>query len=119
MKKRILIIEDKIAAAFPLQELLKENGYSTDLAVSGREALLKFSRKSYDLMLTDYRLPDMDGVELMKEFRTRSPEINVVFLTGYDALLRREKIKTGPKCQIVEKSVNPGKILQTIKAMLG
>jgi len=80
---QILVMEDEQSVAQGLQMVLKEGGYGVDLAVTGHSALDKFKQKFFDLLVADLRLPDMDGMEVIKEVKEARPETEVVVITGY------------------------------------
>ena len=82
-KRQILLMEDEPSVAQGLQMVLKEEGYGVDLAMTGHSALEKFKQKYFDLLVADLRLPDMDGMEVIKAVKDRRPETGVVVITGY------------------------------------
>ncbi|MFZ7113162.1 MAG: response regulator [Desulfatiglandales bacterium] len=82
-KRQILLMEDEPSVAQGLQMVLKEEGYGVDLAMTGHSALEKFKQKYFDLLVADLRLPDMDGMDVIKEVKDRRPETGVVVITGY------------------------------------
>jgi DNA-binding response OmpR family regulator len=64
-RRPILIVEDEPALGEILQSGLSQNGYSVHLAESAEKALKLFSQESFDLVISDIRLPDMDGLQLL------------------------------------------------------
>ncbi|HSR11470.1 MAG TPA: sigma-54 dependent transcriptional regulator [Thermodesulfobacteriota bacterium] len=79
----ILVIDDEKVQLEMLRGFLAKQGYGVETASEGREAVEKFRRGSFDLILTDYRMPGMDGLQLLKEIRGINPEAVVVILTAY------------------------------------
>ncbi|MFQ6112451.1 MAG: response regulator [bacterium] len=118
MQHRILIIEDQKEVALVLQEYLNEHGFLTEVATNGREAIKKFRIRAFDVLLTDFRLPDLDGISVVNTCRKLSPKVRVIYLTGYNMQLRKSKVKTGPDCQIIEKPCRPQKILDAVNHIL-
>jgi DNA-binding response OmpR family regulator len=80
---RILIVDDDDAIRSTLKAILEDEGYLIDLAVTGREAIKKTEETSYNLALLDIRLPDMEGVELLKLMRDTVPKTRKIMVTGY------------------------------------
>ena len=80
---QILLMEDEQSVAQGLQMVLKEGGYGVDLAMTGHGALEQFKQKYFDLLVADLRLPDMDGMEVIREIKEKRPETEVVVITGY------------------------------------
>ncbi|MBI2898123.1 MAG: sigma-54-dependent Fis family transcriptional regulator [Deltaproteobacteria bacterium] len=83
---RILIVDDEANARTALAELLREEGFSVETAADGFKALPKLADFGPDLLLTDLRMPGMDGLELMKKSREQDPERIVVVMTAYGAI---------------------------------
>lgn len=80
---QILLMEDEPSVAQGLQMVLKEEGYGVDLAMTGHGALDKFDQKTFDLLVADLRLPDMDGMDVIKRVKEKRPKTEVVVITGY------------------------------------
>jgi DNA-binding NtrC family response regulator len=93
MKSNVLIVEDERATAFALSQGLAEDGYKIK-AVSSSEAALRFLKgRKCDLIITDIRLPGMDGVELLKKVRTRRkiPSIVITALGSQESWTAAKK----------------------------
>ncbi|MEO6117118.1 MAG: response regulator transcription factor [Pseudolysinimonas sp.] len=81
---RILIVEDEPSLSEPLAFLLHREGYDTEIASDGREALAAFDRAGADLVLLDLMLPGLPGTEVCRELRTRS-SVPIIMLTAKDS----------------------------------
>ena len=81
--KDILIVEDDPLVCRSLKEMLALEGYAVEAAASGPEALERLRHQRYHLVLSDIRLPGMNGLELFKELAGLAPETAVVFITGH------------------------------------
>jgi DNA-binding NtrC family response regulator len=82
----ILVMEDEESVARGLEMVLEEEGYDVDLAYTGAGALESFEKSSFDLVVADLRLPDSDGLEIIKIVKERKPETEVVVITGYSSV---------------------------------
>ena len=82
----ILVMEDEETVARGLEMVLEEEGYDVDLAFTGARALETFARGDIDLVVADLRLPDSDGLEIIKIVKERKPETEVVIITGYSSV---------------------------------
>jgi DNA-binding NtrC family response regulator len=82
----ILVMEDEEAVARGLEMVLQEEGYDVDLAFTGARALETFTTSDIDLVVADLRLPDTDGLEIIKIVKERKPETEVVIITGYSSV---------------------------------
>lgn len=83
---QILIMEDEMSVAKGLELVLSDEGYTVDLAMNGRSALDSFSKKQFDLLIADLRLPDIDGMEVIKSVKHNRPDTGVIVITGYSTV---------------------------------
>jgi len=83
---QVLIMEDEVNVAKGLGMVLSEEGYKVDLAMTGRSALDSFNQKMFDLLVADLRLPDIDGMEVIKQVKRRRPDTEVIVITGYSTI---------------------------------
>jgi DNA-binding NtrC family response regulator len=81
---RILIVDDDVAICTSLAGALSSGGVEVRTAADTREALLRIAESPPDLVLSDVRLPGLDGVELLKLLRERAPATDVILMTAYD-----------------------------------
>jgi DNA-binding NtrC family response regulator len=86
MKGRVLVVDDEADARAALGELLRADGYLVETAADGFKALGKVQEFAPDLVLTDLRMPGMNGVELLKKLRTDSPDVVVLVMTAFGAV---------------------------------
>lgn len=85
-KGRILVVDDEANARTALAEILKEEGYTVETAADGFKALPRFEEFSPDLVLTDLKMPGMDGVELARKLRQQVPDFPIVVMTAFGAV---------------------------------
>jgi DNA-binding NtrC family response regulator len=85
-KGRILIVDDEANARAALSEILREEGYETETAADGFKALGKLGSFSPDLVLTDLKMPGLDGIGLLQEARGASPTTVVVVMTAFGTI---------------------------------
>ena len=83
MPPNILVMEDDLNVAKGLEMILHEEGYEVNLAGTGALAMQAFNEKRYDLLVADLRLPDIDGMEVIKQVKSDKPDTEVVVITGY------------------------------------
>ena len=83
---RILLVEDSLGVARALVQALslyEESAYHVDLCASGEEALAQLHEKPYDLLISDFRLPGVDGLELLERVRQVRPAMRTILITAY------------------------------------
>jgi two-component system, cell cycle response regulator CpdR len=83
---RILLAEDDDAMRAYLARALERSGYSVATAATGREALDLVNSGTFDLLLTDIVMPEMDGIELAQKAQALDPAPKVMFITGFAAV---------------------------------
>ena len=82
----ILVIEDKDSMQKMLSATLESEGYEVDAVTDGQEGILKAKEKKYDVVLTDLKLPKMDGMGVLSEVREIDPEASVILMTAYGTI---------------------------------
>jgi DNA-binding NtrC family response regulator len=85
-KARILVVDDEPNARSALAEILKTEGYAVETAGDGFKALARFSDFDPDIVLTDLKMPGLDGVELMAKLKEQDAELPVVLMTAFGAV---------------------------------
>jgi CheY-like chemotaxis protein len=83
-RKRILVVEDEPMISGLMREVLQAEGHAVDVAASGIEALGRLQERSYDLIVSDLRMPGLDGPGLYRELGRRRPDLlrRIMFVTG-------------------------------------
>jgi two-component system sensor histidine kinase/response regulator len=81
--KRILVAEDEPLVAYALRMVLVVDGHLVDTAEDGRQALAMFDGGTYDLVITDFKMANMDGLELAEAIKKRPPSTPIILLTAY------------------------------------
>jgi len=81
--KAILFVDDHEVLARLSCEILEMQGYRAVSATSGAEALKKFDEEAFDILVTDFRMDGMNGLELARKVHARNPQIPVIIVTGY------------------------------------
>src|SRR5690242_19384525 len=85
-KAKILVVDDEPAVLMTVQALLQLEGYEVDAVPGGAAALEAIRHTCYDLVLTDLKMPQVDGLAVLAEVRDRSPQTVTVVMTGFGAL---------------------------------
>ena len=85
-KARILAVDDEAIVLDSFRKILVVAGYSVDTVLTGPEALGLVRKNPYDFVFTDFKMPDMDGVEVTKAVKHLRPDVDVVMITGYASI---------------------------------
>ena len=85
-KIRIMVIDDEPLMRVTIQDALIAEGYEVVTAETGKRGLDLFGDNQTDILITDLKLPDMDGIKILKEVKTRNPEAHVIVITAYGSI---------------------------------
>lgn len=115
---RILIVEDDASFATMLKGFLVKNNFECDNASNGMMALRKLNEKSFDIILSDLKMPDLDGLDLLKEIKKKDHDCSVIIMTNYAHIKSAVKaIKLGA-FEYIAKPINPDELLAIINKAL-
>lgn len=115
---RLLIVDDDEYILRNLEKILRLEGYETDTARTGLEAIKKTKRNFYNLVLLDIKLPDMEGTELLKKIHETFPRMIKIMVTGYPDLENAiRSLNFGADAYLV-KPVSVQELLDVVKRKL-
>jgi DNA-binding response OmpR family regulator len=112
----ILIIDDNDAILHVMSRILQKQGYTTDTAKTGKEALGKINCKFYALAIIDLNLPDMNGISVHRVISARSPSTKKIILTGLPP--QRENNPNAEPLDILVKPLSGEELLKAVKEKL-
>ncbi|MEO0122819.1 MAG: sigma-54 dependent transcriptional regulator [candidate division WOR-3 bacterium] len=115
----ILIVEDKTSFAEILKVALDDAGFSTLIARNGREAIQIFKREKINLVLLDLRLPDIDGIDVLRELKNIDSEAKFIIMTAFGTVERAvEAMKMGA-CDFLTKPFDTEQLIILVKKIIG
>ena len=115
---QILLMEDETSVAQGIQMVLSEEGYAVDLVTTGQNALDIFYTKGFDLLVADLKLPDIDGMEVIKKVKQGRPDTGIIVITGYSTVSSAvEAMKLGA-CDYLPKPFTEDEIKSAVKDAL-
>ena len=117
-RARILVVDDDETIRKVLVTILEEEGYTVDVAESGKEAINKSAEKSYNLALIDIRLPDMEGTEVLTRIKDTVPKMRKIIITGYPSLQNAVEAVNRSANAYIMKPFDMNKVLETISEQL-
>jgi DNA-binding NtrC family response regulator len=115
---RILVVDDDETIRTTMKAILQDEGYQVDLAATGREAIEKTQEKTYNIALLDIRLPDIEGVQLLKLLRDSIPKTRKIMVTGYPSMQNAIAALNRDADAYLLKPVDVEKLLHTVKQQL-
>ena len=114
----ILIIEDDAAFCQMLQKFLTKQGYEVQSSYTAPDARLKYQTTNFDLVLTDLRLPDYDGIQLLGDIKKASPNTAVIVMTGYAEVGTAVTAMKKGAFDYISKPFTPDEMLKVISKAL-
>lgn len=82
----VLVVDDENTVCNSCKKILTQGGYNVDVALTGKEALNKVKGKGFDLLITDWKMPEIDGLEVTKRIKKENPNLAVIMITGYPSV---------------------------------
>jgi len=117
-KKNILVIDDEPIVLDSCRRILSQEGFEVKGAMNGREGLKKIEEDKYDAVLVDWKLPEIDGMEVLRIIKKNHPDIIVVMITGYPSVESAVKAMKLGVSDYVSKPFTPEELKEVlIKAL--
>jgi two-component system response regulator PilR (NtrC family) len=117
MAQRILVVDDEQIIRESLSFILKKEGYSVDEAANGKNALARHESNPYDVIITDIEMPEMKGVELLKQIRQRTPQALVVIITAFGSVETAVQAMREGAADYILKPINFDDLLYRVKKL--
>jgi len=119
LPRHILIVEDDAVARELLRETLTGKGYKVTLASDGVDALARIREDSFDLVITDFAMPGLDGLALLTKVKRVMPQMRVILLTAsINEGLINEAVRRGAS-GVASKPIGSGEILRMVACAFG
>lgn len=115
---RIIIVDDDENIRKTMKAILEDEGYIVDLATNGKEAIEMTQEKTYNIAILDIRLPDMEGVELLKLIKYNVPKTRKIMVTGYPSMQNAISALNKNADAYLVKPVNVEKLLDMVREQL-
>ena len=115
---RVLVVDDERVVCESVRRVLVDEGYVVETSTSSRKGLEMIERESYDLLLLDIKMPEIDGIEFLREARGISPDTQVIIITGYATIRTAvEAIRLGA-FDYLQKPVGPDQLMIAVARAL-
>jgi DNA-binding NtrC family response regulator len=106
----VLVVDDERTVCNSCKKILTREGYNVDVALSGEEALSKVKGNEFDVLITDWKMPQLDGIEVAKRIKKENPNIAVVMITGYPSVETSIKAMRSGISDYVPKPFTPAEL---------
>jgi CheY-like chemotaxis protein len=115
---RILLVDDNAHGLSARKSVLEELGHRIWTAASATDAIVQFGSHNFDLVVTDYKMPRMDGVELIKRLRKQAPGLPIVLISGYVDTLGLNEATTGADVVIQKSAHEVSHLVRSVNRLL-
>jgi len=116
--KHILLVEDDMGMREVLRDILEDEGFEITTAENGKVALTQIENYKFDLVLTDLKMPQMDGIEFMEYIEKNHPETKVVVITAYGGKDNYTQAKYLEAFEVLSKSIRVEELKKVINDVL-
>jgi CheY-like chemotaxis protein len=114
----ILLVDDNRDGLLVRRSLLEEIGCCVSIALNGEEGLKLFQSGKFDVVVTDYRMPRMNGGELIQRIRALEPDARIILLSGFVEPLGLTEQNTGADAVLTKSANEPAQLLRTVKRLV-
>jgi two-component system NtrC family response regulator len=115
LKHKILIVDDEPSQREALAGFLSKKNYAVEKAATGKQALNILNKQTIDLVLTDMRMPEMDGAELLRATKALNPDIDVIVMTAYGSIETATSAMKNGATDFITKPIDLDQLQVTIK----
>jgi len=119
MKKvKVLVIDDEDIVLKSVNKILSEENYEVDVSSSGRQGIERAIERSYDIVLTDIRMPDVGGMRVLRDIKRAKPSLPVIMITGYGSVQSAVQAMQLGAADYLEKPFTPDQLLKAVASAL-
>jgi len=118
MKGRILVMEDSVALLKLIQTILEKNGYYVETATDGKLGLAKFYNQTFDLILVDLMMPELDGFEVIERLHMQYPDLPIISFSAHPAHLVEKKALSVGANEFLQKPIKDITLLAFVRKYL-
>ncbi|HBA55515.1 MAG TPA: hypothetical protein DCZ04_13940, partial [Syntrophorhabdus aromaticivorans] len=119
MRTNVLVVDDDDHMRIALKESLSKAGYAVSLAGNGLEAVEEIDRRSFDLLITDVKMPQLNGIDLLQHVKDKRPLLPVILITAYGTVQDAVKVIKKGAFDYIQKPFNTDTLYGVVKRALG
>ncbi|UCB52010.1 MAG: response regulator [Candidatus Zixiibacteriota bacterium] len=115
----VLVVDDENTVCNSCRKILTQEGYNVEIALSGEEALNKVKGNGFDVVIADWKMPEIDGIEVARRIKKEKPNIAVIMITGYPSVESSIKAVRAGVSDYVLKPFSPQELSDAMTRALG
>lgn len=117
-RANVLVVDDEEIVCKSCSRILAQRGHNVRTVLSGREALRKVEEDKFDVLIADWKMPEIDGMEVLRIVKKNHPEIVVIMITGYPTVESAVKAMRLGVSNYVPKPIDPNELAQVLQRAL-
>jgi DNA-binding NtrC family response regulator len=117
-KGKVLVIDDEDIVLKSVNKILSEENYEVDVSSSGRQGIDRAIERSYDVVLSDIRMPDIGGMRVLRDIKRAKPSLAVIMITGYASVQSAVQAMKLGAADYLEKPFTPDQLLKAVASAL-
>ena len=117
-QQSILLVDEDMEFRKAMKKMFEKSGYTVTVVADGREALETLSRETFDLIISDLRMPNLNGLELMEEIKRKQMDTPVIFITAYGEVSSYMDLMNLGAFEYINKPVKGQEILSVARRAL-
>ena len=117
-RANVLVVDDEQIVCKSCMKILGRDGHNVQTTLSGRDALRKVEEDKYDVLIADWKMPELDGMEVLRIVKKNHPDIILIMITGYPSVESAVQAMRLGVANYVPKPINPAVLSQTLKKAL-
>ncbi len=114
-KRRVLVVDDENIVLNSCIKTFECEGFEVETALSGVEGIRKAAQNNFDVIITDYKIPDIDGIEIVEYIRKENPDSPIIMITGYSTNELEIRAAKSGIFEYIEKPFTPDEINSVVK----
>jgi CheY-like chemotaxis protein/glycine cleavage system H lipoate-binding protein len=114
-RANVLVVDDEQVVCNSCRKILSQQGHHVHTALSGREALRKVEEDKYDVVIADWKMPEIDGMEVLRIVKKNHPDIVLIMITGYPSVESAVKAMRLGVCNYLPKPFDPDELTEALK----
>jgi CheY-like chemotaxis protein/glycine cleavage system H lipoate-binding protein len=117
-RANVLVVDDEQIVCNSCRKILARDGHNVQTTLSGRDALRKVEEDKYDVLIADWKMPELDGMEVIRIVKKNHPDIVLIMITGYPSVESAVQAMRLGVTNYVPKPINPAELSQTLRKAL-
>ena len=117
-RANVLVVDDEEIVCKSCRKILNQAGHNVQTASNGREALKRVEEDKYDVLIADWKMPEIDGMEVLRIVKKNHPDIVVIMITGYPTVESAVQAMRLGVSNYVPKPIHPDQLTQALRKAL-